>query len=181
MAGAGILVAGFWLGYHAAFGYFIILLPLLLLPLGLLARLPRSLNWLSGLLAVLALIQPMLLWGKHLGLPLLAALHPVNALLLFALVPTMAAAYGAAVVLGIGFGAYQAVDFAMITQVLPAARDRGKDLGVINIANAMPQVLAPAFAAGVLAVGLGYRGLYILAAGVSVLGSVLVVRIRSLA
>jgi hypothetical protein len=32
-----------------------------------------------------------------------------------------------------------------------------------------------------LAVGLGYRGLYILAAGVSVLGSVLVVRIRSLA
>ena len=85
MAGAGILVAGFWLGYHAAFGYFIIFLPLLLLPLGLLARLPRSLNWLSGLLAVLALIQPMLLWGKHLGLPLLAALHPVNALLLFAL------------------------------------------------------------------------------------------------
>ena len=103
------------------------------------------------------------------------------ALLLFALVPTMAAAYGAAVILGIGFGAYQAVDFAMITQVLPAARDRGKDLGVINIANAMPQVLAPAFAAGVLAVGFGYRGLYILAAGVSVLGSVLVVRIRSLA
>jgi MFS family permease len=103
------------------------------------------------------------------------------ALLLFALVPTMAAAYAAAVILGIGFGAYQAVDFAMITQVLPAARDRGKDLGVINIANALPQVLAPVVAAGVLAVGLGYRGLYILAAAVSVLGSVLVVRIRSLA
>ena len=45
----------------------------------------------------------------------------------------------------------------------------------------MPQVLAPAFAAGVLAIGLGYRGLYLLAALVSVLGSVLVVRIRSLA
>jgi MFS family permease len=104
-----------------------------------------------------------------------------GALLLFALVPTMAAAYAAAVILGIGFGAYQAVDFAMITQVLPAARDRGKDLGVINIANALPQVLAPAVAAGVLAIHLGYRGLYILAAVVSVLGSVLVVRIRSLA
>lgn len=103
------------------------------------------------------------------------------ALVLFALVPTMTAAYAAAVVMGVGFGAYQAVDFAMITQVLPAARDRGKDLGVINIANAMPQVLAPAFAAGVLAIGLGYRGLYLLAALVSVLGSVLVVRIRSLA
>lgn len=85
MAGVGILVAGVWLSYHAAFGYLIILIPLLLLPLGLLARLPRSLNWLSGLLAALALIQPVLLWTKHFGLPLLAALHPVNALLLFAL------------------------------------------------------------------------------------------------
>lgn len=80
------------------------------------------------------------------------------ALLLFALVPTMAAAYAAAIVLGIGSGAYQGVDFAMIGQVLPAARDRGKDLGVINIANALPQVLAPVVAAGVLAVRLGYRG-----------------------
>ena len=103
------------------------------------------------------------------------------ALLLFAMVPTMLAAYVAAVILGIGFGAYQGVDFALITQVLPAARDRGKDLGVINIANALPQVLAPVVAAGVLAINLGYRGLYILAAVVSVLGSVLVVRIRSLA
>ncbi|WP_426594423.1 MFS transporter [Cellulomonas sp. McL0617] len=101
-------------------------------------------------------------------------------LLLFALVPTLPAAYVAAVIQGIGFGAYTAVDFALITQVLPGARDRGKDLGVINIANALPQVLAPALAAGVLAVGLGYVGLYVLAAAVSVLGSVLVVRIRSL-
>lgn len=102
------------------------------------------------------------------------------ALLLFALVPTMAAAYVAAVILGIGFGAYQAVDFALITQVLPAAGDRAKDLGVINIANTLPQVLAPVIAAAVLAVGLGYVGLYVIAAAVSVLGSVLVVRIVSL-
>ena len=38
---------------------------------------------------------------------------------------------------------YQAVDFALITQVLPGAGDRAKDLGVINIASALPQVLAP--------------------------------------
>jgi MFS family permease len=84
-------------------------------------------------------------------------------------------------VLGIGFGAYSAVDFAMITEVLPEAADRAKDLGVINIANALPQVLAPVLAAGVLALDLGYVGLYVLAAVVSVLGSVLVVRIRSIA
>ncbi|WP_246117314.1 MFS transporter [Cellulomonas composti] len=103
------------------------------------------------------------------------------ALQLFALVPTLPAAYVAAVVLGIGFGTYTAVDFALITQVLPAAGDRAKDLGVINIANTLPQVLAPVVAAGVIGAGLGYRGLYTLAALVSVLGSVLVVRIRGVA
>ena len=35
------------------------------------------------------------------------------------------------------------VDFALITQVLPGPDDRAKDLGVINIANALPQVFAP--------------------------------------
>ncbi|GLY19492.1 MFS transporter [Kineosporia sp. NBRC 101677] len=101
------------------------------------------------------------------------------ALLLFALVPTLAAAWVGAVLLGIGFGAYTAVDFALITQVLPAADDRAKDLGVINIAAALPQVLAPALAAAVLALELGYAGVFGLAAAISVLGSVLVGRIRS--
>ena len=85
----------------------------------------------------------------------------------------------AAVLLGCGYGIYTSVDFALITQVLPAAADRAKDLGVINIANALPQVLAPVLAAVVLGLGLGYPGLYLLAAAVSILGSVLVRRIRS--
>ena len=53
----------------------------------------------------------------------------------------------AALILGIGYGWYLAVDQALITQVLPTAEDRAKDLGVINIANSMPQVLAPVLAA----------------------------------
>ena len=48
--------------------------------------------------------------------------------------------------IGCAYGIYTAVDFALITQVLPAADDRAKDLGVINIANALPQVFAPALA-----------------------------------
>ena len=50
----------------------------------------------------------------------------------------LAAALAAAVVLGCAYGIYTAVDFALITQVLPAAEERAKDLGVINIANALP-------------------------------------------
>ena len=116
--------------------------------------------------------KPFVIWSG-----LIAA----AALLLLAFVHTWAGAITGAVVLGVGFGAYTAVDFAMITQVLPADEDRAKDLGVINIANAMPQVLAPVVAAAVLGLGAGYATLYVVAAAVSVLGSVLVTRIRSLA
>jgi MFS family permease len=115
--------------------------------------------------------KPFVIWSG-----LIAA----SALLLIAFVHTWTAAFVGAVVLGIGFGAYTAVDFAMITQVLPGAGDRARDLGVINIANALPQVLAPAVAGVMLSLDLGYSSLYVVAAGVSVLGSVLVNKIRSL-
>jgi len=117
--------------------------------------------------------------GRRKPLVIWSGLIAAAALVLFAFVHTVPAAYVGAVVLGVGFGAYTAVDFALITQVLPAAADRAKDLGVINIANALPQVLAPVLAAAVLGLGLGYPGVYLLAAAVSVLGSVLVRRIRS--
>jgi MFS family permease len=108
-----------------------------------------------------------------------SGLIAAGALLLFALVPTWTAALAAALILGIGFGAYTAVDFALITHVLPVANDRAKDLGVINIANTLPQVLAPVLAAGVLALHPSYTALYTIAAALSILGSILVVRIKS--
>ena len=102
----------------------------------------------------------------------------------------------AAVVLGCGYGIYQAVDFALITQVLPGAEERAKDLGVINIAASLPQVLAPAIAGGLLELvrrsggsvvthgdswSLGYGLVYLVAFVICVIGSILVTRIRSVA
>jgi MFS family permease len=84
-----------------------------------------------------------------------------------------------ACVLGIGFGTYLAVDFALITQVLPKASDRGKDLGVINIANSLPQVVAPLIAYPFVAYWGGYVSLYVAAAVIGLLGAVFVTRIRS--
>jgi MFS family permease len=106
------------------------------------------------------------------------ALVMAGAAVLISVWPAWPGAVVAAVALGIGFGAYSAVDFALLTQVLPAARDRGKDLGVLNIASSLPQVLAPAIAAPVVT-GLGYSALYLAAAGIEVAGAVLVYRIRS--
>ncbi|HEU5107858.1 MAG TPA: MFS transporter, partial [Micromonosporaceae bacterium] len=95
--------------------------------------------------------------------------------------PTWPVAVVAAGILGAGYGIYAAVDAALITQVLPTATGRAKDLGVINIANSAPQVLGPALAAPVVASFGGYPMLYLLTAAVTLLGSVLVVKIRSVA
>ncbi|MFR9791288.1 MFS transporter [Streptomyces sp. MB22_4] len=84
----------------------------------------------------------------------------------------------AAAVLGVGFGVFTSVDFALMTDVLPHALDRAKDLGVINVANALPQAAAPALAAPLVAYAGGYRVLYLVAAGIGVAGAVLVGRIR---
>jgi MFS family permease len=98
-----------------------------------------------------------------------------------ALWPTWTGAIAGAVILGAGFGVYLSVDFALLTEVLPSARDRAKDLGVINIANSLPQVIAPAIAAPVVKVLGGYPVLYGLAAAVTLLGAVLIRKVRSVA
>ncbi|GHJ91391.1 MFS transporter [Streptomyces sp. NE5-10] len=85
----------------------------------------------------------------------------------------------AAALLGIGFGVFTSVDFALMTDVLPKAADRGKDLGVVNIANSLPQVAAPALAAPLVTHLGGYRALYLVAAAVGLLGALLVRRIRA--
>jgi MFS family permease len=101
------------------------------------------------------------------------------AAVMLAAAPVWPVAMAAAAVLGGGYGIYLAVDAALITQVLPTAFSRAKDLGIINIANSAPQVAAPAMAAPIVTVLGGYPVLYGLTAVVTLLGGVLVYRIRS--
>ncbi len=89
------------------------------------------------------------------------------------------AALAASPLLGIGFGAYMAVALAMLTQVLPAAQNRAKDLGVINIANSLPQVVAPMLTAPILAYLGGYPSLFAASALSTVIAAVLVTRVKS--
>ena len=82
-------------------------------------------------------------------------------------------------VLGLGFGAYLGVDIALITQLLPSANSRGKDLGVINIANAFPQIVGVTIAAFVVNTFHSYTVLFVVAAILALLGAVLIQRIKS--
>jgi MFS family permease len=100
---------------------------------------------------------------------------------LLAIWPNWPMSLVAALLMGAGYGVYLAVDTALITQVLPTAVDRAKDLGVINIASAAPQVLGPAIAAPLVTHLGGYPTLFALTAVVTLLGAVAVVRIKSVA
>jgi MFS family permease len=100
------------------------------------------------------------------------------AALLLTFVETWHAALAAAVLYGVGFGCYIAVDQALITQVLPKAHDRAKDLGIINIAIVCPGAIGAVIAAPVVSLA-GYPALFGATAVVSVAASVGVWRIKS--
>jgi MFS family permease len=67
---------------------------------------------------------------------------------------------------GLGFGVYVAVDLALAVDVLPDIGNAAKDLGVFNIAGALPFSVAPAIAPAVLAIGGGSYGVLYAVAGV---------------
>jgi MFS family permease len=100
------------------------------------------------------------------------------AALLLTFVENWDAALVAAVLFGMGFGAYLAVDQALITQVLPAAADRAKDLGIINIAIVGPAAIGAAIAGPLVILG-GYPTLFAGTAIVAALGSIFVWKIKS--
>jgi MFS family permease len=80
---------------------------------------------------------------------------------------------------GLGFGIYMAVDLALVTDVLPDPDHAAKDLGVFNIANALPYAVAPAVAPAILAASDGsYAVLYAVAGACAVLGALAVVPIK---
>ncbi|MFG2167697.1 MFS transporter [Micromonospora chersina] len=117
--------------------------------------------------------------GRRKVFVIVSGLIMAVAAVLLAVAPTWSMAIVAALLLGAGYGVYLAVDAALITQVLPAATDRAKDLGVINIANSAPQVLGPALSAPIVVHLGGYPTLYAVTAAVTLVGSVLVLKIKA--
>ena len=139
---------------------------------------------LTGIYAVMVMITAVLAgpWsdrvGKRKPFVIVSSVTIAMAALIMAFFPVWPGALAGAAVLGIGFGAYLAVDFALLTQVLPQAADRGKDMGVINVASSLPQVFAPAIAFLSIQYFGGYVTLFSAAAVIGLLGAVFVVKIK---
>jgi len=99
--------------------------------------------------------------------------------LMLAAWPTWTMTLVSSVLLGIGFGVYVGVDLALVTEVLPSRTDAARDLAVAGQMGSLPYVLVPVFAAVIIHNLGGYSGLYVASALSSLLGAVLVWRIRS--
>src|SRR4051812_6998946 len=84
--------------------------------------------------------------------------------------------------MGVAYGIYVGVDLALVVDVLPNPDDAGKDLGAFNMANALPQTVAPVLGAALLAMSSPNNQNYTLllySAGVaSLIGALIVLPIK---
>jgi MFS family permease len=101
-----------------------------------------------------------------------------------AFAPSLAFTFVVGALFGLGYGAYQAVDWALAIDVLPRGEAAAKDMGIWHVSLVLPQVLAPAITgltltalkpSGLL---LGYTVVFVMTAVWFVLGTVFVRAIR---
>jgi len=80
---------------------------------------------------------------------------------------------------GLGFGIYVAVDLALVVDVLPDKDNAAKDLGVFNMAGALPFSIAPGIAPAILAIGGGsYAVLYAVAGVSAIVGAATILPVK---
>ena len=80
---------------------------------------------------------------------------------------------------GLGFGIYVAVDLALVVDVLPDRDNAAKDLGVFNMAGALPFSIAPGIAPAILAAGGGSYGVLYAVAGVcAIIGAAAILPVK---
>jgi hypothetical protein len=115
--------------------------------------------------------------GRRRGFAVVGAGLQAGGTLLLVLDPRMETAFVAAVLLGLGYGAFLAVDQAVIAKVLPSAASCAKDLGTINIGFWVPQAGGPALASVVVGSLGGYTALFAIAAVTSLAAALCIGRI----
>ncbi|MDR6976001.1 MFS family permease [Streptomyces sp. 3330] len=118
--------------------------------------------------------------GRRKPLVAIAAVLMALALVIGATSTTFAQFTVAWVVFAVGQATYLTTDLALCAAVLPDARDTGKDMAVFGLALNIPNILVPAAAPTVLALGAGhnYRLLWFGAAALCLLGSITVTFVK---
>ncbi|NBC35449.1 MFS transporter [Novosphingobium sp. FSY-8] len=114
----------------------------------------------------------------------LAAVMMAIGLLLMALATSFDQFLIAAALISIGQGLYYAVDIALCVEVLPDRAFAARDMAVLQIANSLPQSLAPTIAPVFLGLALGglagqnYPALFAFASMMALVGAMAILPIR---
>lgn len=102
-----------------------------------------------------------------------------SGLLVFAFWPQWPGPLVGYVLYGLGFGLYTTVDTALVAQILPSRKNTARDLGVMNLTNTLPAILAPVLA--IVALGptrSDWSALMIASAAIALLGGGVVYGVR---
>lgn len=83
-----------------------------------------------------------------------------------------------AAVMGLGYGIYMAVDQALNVDVLPNPDEAGKDLGILNLANTLGQVIAPIVTSSIVVATGGYFLVFPVAMAAVIVGAVVIMFIK---
>ena len=125
-------------------------------------------------------------WSERVGrkLPIyLSGLTMAFVLIPLLLLPRFDVLVLVALFFGVGYGAYMAVDWALVTDVLQDPQAHATDMGIWQTSIVVPQIIAGIMGRGVdwlnqTSPGMGYTVLFLAAAASFVLGTLLVRQVR---
>ena len=95
------------------------------------------------------------------------------------LMPTTMGMYLLAGIAGLGYGIYTSVDQALNVDVLPNAKEAGKDLGILNLSTTAGQTIGPLITSAVVVATGSYSPVFIISIGAALLGALAIATIRS--
>ncbi len=93
--------------------------------------------------------------------------------------PTFTATMIAAAFMGVGYGALSTAGLAFATDLLPHEQDHGRDLGIVNVAAALGQLVGPVLGAGLVALVGGFWLVFLMGFVLSVVGGLVTLRARA--
>jgi MFS family permease len=104
----------------------------------------------------------------------------VSGLLLLSRSGDLAGFFVSATMIGTGMGVYYGTDLALAAAVLPDPNELGRGMGLLGLAGALPQSLAPAVAPLILATagGNNYGLLFLIAATIALVGTISIAPIK---
>ena len=94
------------------------------------------------------------------------------------IMPTSMGMYLYAAIAGLGYGVYTSVDQALLVDVLPNKEEAGKDLGILNLATTLGQMLGPVIMSSVV-LALGYVFAFPIAIAFALVGCVFIMLIKN--